>query len=101
MAIEITKTLQAVEYVLYIITKIDIDNSEDFGLSISQDIYQSQGHYTDEFLPIIRKYPTVSSRNARVAIRAVLQEDYNSAVQATEQFLITAGGFYEGGEIVA
>lgn len=101
MAIALTKTLQAVEYNLYIVTSIRLVLTIPTVVQVSQDIYQSAGHYTDDFTPMIHKDIDITSSDAVVAITALLSSNYSAAVTAAEQYLIGAVAYYSGGEIVA
>ena len=53
MAIAITKTLQTVEYGLYCKSNVVFLMTGLVVLNI--DVYQSSGHYTDGFVPIIKR----------------------------------------------
>lgn len=101
MAIQLTKTLQSVEYTLYIISSIRLTQENPETIQVSQDIYQSSGHYGDSFSPIIIKSIDITDTNAVVAIKALLGSNYTSAVTAAEQFLIGAVAYYSNGQIVA
>lgn len=101
MAISLVKTLQAVEYTLYIISDVRLTQQNPETVEVSQNIYQSNGHYSDEFTPLITKTVVITDTNAIVAIKALLSSNYTSAVSAAEQFLIGAVAYYADGEIVA
>lgn len=99
MPIQLTKTLQGQQYTLYIITTVEfIDESR--ALSVVQNIYQSQGHFDDDFLPIIRKRATVTNNTIVRSIRAVLRENYATAVALIETFLVNNVQYYQGGSVV-
>jgi hypothetical protein len=66
-----------------------------------QEIYQSVGHYNDDFTPMIHRELNIANTDAVVAITALLSSNYNAAVTAAEQYLIGADEYYTGGEIVA
>jgi hypothetical protein len=101
MAISLVKTLQSVEYTLYIISSIRLTQSEPESVEVTQSIYQSVGHYTDGFTSMIAKSVMITDENAVVAIKALLGSNYTSAVSAAEQFLVGAVAYYADGTIVA
>ena len=101
MAISLVKTLQTVQYTLYIVSSVRLTLADPETVEVCQNIYQSAGHYSDGFTPIIKRDVTITDTNAVIAIKAVLANNYNSAVTAAEQFLIGAVAYYQDGEIIA
>jgi hypothetical protein len=101
MAIELVKTLQTVAYTLYIKSNIRLIQTDPETVEVNQDIYQSVGHFTDGFTPMITKVVSITDTNVIVAVKALLGSNYTSAVSAAEQYLVGAVAYYADGEIVA
>lgn len=99
MAILLDKTLQGTLYHLYIVSAVQLTPTDPEGIKVKQNIYQSIGHYIDNFVPIILKETTILDTNAVIAIKALLSANYNSAVSAVEQFLISTVPYYQGGVV--
>lgn len=99
MAIELVKTLQTVAYTLYIVSVIRVNL--DGNVEISQSIYESSGHYSDGFLPIITKTVIISDSTALTAMFAILGSNYNGAIMIAEEYLIDNDAYYATGSVVA
>jgi hypothetical protein len=97
MAINLIKTLQSVQYNLYIKTQVNI--THDGSVVIMQDFFQSKGHYQDDFYPIIRKRQIITNPTRVNSIKAALKDDYNEAVNLVEAFLIQNVAYYTGGVV--
>jgi len=98
MAILLTKTLQTVMYNLYIKTELNIVE-QDNRLYLIQNIYQSKGHFDDDFLPIIRRRFNTANPNIIRIVRSLMREDFPSAVLAVETFLVQNVAYYQGGSV--
>jgi hypothetical protein len=96
MAITITKTLQSVEYAdLYFVTSILYSSAT--LVAVALDGYETVGHYTDGFLPIIRKYATVTGGTAASA-HANWPSAIPTAIGIIENVL-NDSGFFENGVV--
>lgn len=96
MAIELTKTLQTVEYGLYLKTGMRLLTAT--MVVVEMKGYQSQGHYTDGFLPIISKIENITDLTTVQAFAG----SYASTVglAAAEAWLIANVAWYSGGAVV-
>ena len=96
MAIAITKTLQTVEYGLYCKSNVVFLMTGLVVLNI--DVYQSSGHYTDGFVPIIKRTENITD-SATVTSFA---SSYASTVgiAAAEAWLVANEAWYSGGSVV-
>lgn len=97
MAIRLVKTLQTVNYTLYIKTTVQLLTQE--SVSVRLKFYQSQGHYQDDFLPIIEKQVTITADNVLQIMQAFYPGNEQIYTQAIEQYLVQAVGYYQGGAI--
>lgn len=98
MPIQLAKTLQTVDYTLYIITDIDLPGSD--RVLINQRIYQSKGHFDDDFLPIILKRQVITNQARVNTIRMLIRTNYDEAINAVETFLTANVPYYQGGVVV-
>lgn len=100
MAISLAKTLQTVSYTLYIVSSIKLISPSSH-IQVSQNVYESSGHRTDSFLPIISKTVTITDSTAISAIVALLGPNYPGAITLAEQYLVDNVAYYSGGTVVA
>jgi hypothetical protein len=98
MAIVLEKTLQQVLYTLYIKTEVQL-SEENKKIYLIQDMYTSKGHFTDGFLPIIRKRLDTGNVNIIRVVKALIEEDRSSAILAIETFLVQNVAYYTGGVV--
>lgn len=96
MSIILQKTLQGVVYTLYIKTTVNL-SEENKRIYLIQNIWQSKGHFTDDFLPIIRRNLDTANTNIISVIRALLKDNHTAAILAIETFLVQNIPYYEGG----
>jgi hypothetical protein len=101
MAIALTKTLQTIGYNLYITNSIRLLFVPELAIEMIQNVYESEGHYTDEFLPIIYKVVSITDGETVSEILALLGPNYPGAIITAEQYLIDNVGYYTGGSVVA
>jgi hypothetical protein len=99
MAIILTKTLQTIEYDLYILTTI-LNPFYTIGLTLDQYTYASEGHFNDGFLPIIRRNVQITDGGTVTTITALFYSDPNGAVEAAETYLVANDAYYAGGSVV-
>jgi len=103
MAIILHKILQDQVFDLYMKTEIALTNQNN--VRVVQKVYESKGHFEDDFLPIILKSTVVSNAQRVNTIKLLLANDYEEAVSVVENFLVNNipyynGGVLENGEII-
>ena len=98
MPITLAKELQGVMYSLYILTQIRLHPSET-SVDITQVMYQSKGHFDDNFLPIIRREVTITNPQRVNTIKTIIKQDYKEAIYIVENFLVSNVGYYDGGVV--
>lgn len=97
MPITLTKTLQSEEYNLYLIIEpIAIVGSR---FIVAVNGYRSQGHYQDNFTPLIVKRETIDSQTLVLAYRALAPFNMVAAVQAIESYMVQSIAYYLGGSV--
>lgn len=98
MAITLPKTLQTVSYTLYFTTTVLYVSATDIGIQC--DGYQSSGHHTDNFVPLIQKRVVIT--NAGVMDSARLNYPFSMAtlVGDVEAYLVASDAYFSGGTVV-
>ena len=97
MAIALTKTLQTVEYNLYGRTALVFHSTEVVVVKVS--IYQSSGHYSDGFVPIITKNHNITDSTVVTAFGSYYSNS-PVAINAAEDWLVANDAWYSGGSVV-
>ncbi len=97
MAIVVSKTLQGVEYMLYFTTEVKQTEGDTIRLVLTG--YQSEGHFNDDFLPIIQKSPVVKNKNRAESVIALYEKNYKEAVELIESFLVGNVPYFVGGVV--
>lgn len=99
MAIELIKTLQGKDYILYIVTNMRLEASTESAIEIHQKIYESKGHFDDGFVPIILKNVVVTNQQRVNTIKLLLGQNYDEAISVVENFLVNNVAYYQGGTV--
>ena len=99
MAISLAKTLQGTAYTLYMTTDILATFQ---GLVVTKEsVYQSSGHRSDGFLPIISKVNVITDITATASINNSYNSgDISAAIATAEAYLINNVAWYSGGSAV-
>src|SRR5260221_14440353 len=95
MAIALAKTLQSVAYTLYITTEILYVGGV---IATKQLVYQSSGHHSDGFVPMVVRYEVVSDATMLSSFNSA--SDYAVAVGLVEAYLVANVSYYSGGSLV-
>lgn len=96
MAIALEKTLQTVSYDLYI--KSSVMFLSPTLLVLETRVYQSEGHYTDGFVPMILRQEVISAS----ATISAFAGNYSSVpgIAAAEAWFVANVAWYSGGVVV-
>lgn len=97
MAIILRKILHEQVYMLYIKTEIALTAQDN--IRVVQKIYESKGHFDDEFVPIIVRAVVVSNPQRVNTIKLLLKASYAEAVSVVENFLVNNAPYYTGGTL--
>lgn len=95
MSIAVTKTLQTVEYDLYVRSNVVFLT---VGLVVVNiDVYESEGHHTDGFVPMIKRTEVITDAGTV----ASFDDSYASTVgiTAAETWLVANVAWYSGGVV--
>jgi hypothetical protein len=99
MAITITKTLQTVLYTgLYFTTTVAYVSTTDIGVQC--DGYQTTGHHTDMFLPIIQRRVVITDAAVMTSARLNYPFGMATLVGDVEAYLVVSDAFFTGGTVV-
>lgn len=99
MAITITKTLQTVLYTgLYFTTTVAYVSATDIGVTC--DGYQTTGHHTDMFLPIIQRRVVITDATVMDSARLNYPFTMDTLVDDVEDYLVASDAFFTGGTVV-
>ena len=98
MPITLVKTLQGIEYTLYSVT--NVQTVLETVILVRPNIYQSYGHFLDNFLPIISRQDVLEDSVLLIAVWPYyLQRDYGTVKSLIETFLVNSVAYYSGGII--
>lgn len=98
MAIQLAKTLQTIAYTFYI--KCNVAAFQPLVVVLEEKAYQSAGHYTDGFVPMIVRREIITDATVVADFNASYWSDEATSILAVETFLLTQA-WYTGGSIVA
>lgn len=98
MAISIEKTLQTIAYTFYVKTNVVVFLPS--VIVLEERVYQSSGHYTDGFVPMIVRRETITDATVIAAFNTSYWSAEATAILAAETYLLTQA-WYTGGSIVA
>lgn len=98
MAISLDKTLQTVEYSLYILPEFILVLPT--LAVVKMKAYQSQGYYDDKFVHIVERVENISDAATCSAIYNGYYMDYASCLTALQNYLINNISWYSGGSVV-
>ena len=99
MAISLAKTVQGTAYTFYITTDLAAVLS---GLVVVREsVYQSTGHKTDGFVPIIARTEVITDSTTTASINTSYNNgDYTGAIATAEAYLVASVAWYSGGSVV-
>jgi hypothetical protein len=95
MPITLTKTLQTVEYDLYM--KTIIAAALPTFVVASLDIYESSGHCDDGFVAIIKKQQSITDSATVATVLVNRFTNQPVAIAAIENYLVANVAWYSGG----
>jgi hypothetical protein len=98
MAITLPKTLQTVSYTLYFTTTVLYVSATDIGIQC--DGYQSTGHHTDNFVPILQKRVVITDADVMTSARANYPFSIDTLVDDVEAYLVADDAYFAGGTVV-
>lgn len=97
MTIALGKTLQTVAYTFHIVSELAYSNA---GMVISQEaVYQSSGHFTDGFVPMIRRQEVITDASVITTVEANKYSDYAVAINTIEDWLVANVAWYATGTV--
>jgi hypothetical protein len=98
MAITLPKTLQTVSYTLYFTTTVLYVSATDVGVNC--DGYQSTGHHTDDFLPMLQKRVVITDAAVMASARMNYPFSMATLVSDVEAYLVASVVYFAGGTVV-
>jgi len=98
MAITLPKTLQTVSYTLYFTTTVLYVSATDIGIQC--DGYQSTGHHTDNFVPMLQKRVVITDADVMASARANYPFSIGTLVGDVEAYLVADDAYFAGGTVV-
>jgi hypothetical protein len=98
MAITLPKTLQTVSYTLHFTTTVLYVSATDIGVNC--DGYQSTGHYTDGFLPLLQKRVVITDSALMDSARLNYPFAMETLVDDVEAYLVADHAYFAGGTVV-
>lgn len=98
MAISLPKTLQTVAYTLYFTTTVLYVSATDVGVQC--DGYQSTGHHTDGFLPMLQRRVVITDDYVMLSARLNYPYNIETLVGEVEDYLVSDDAYFSGGTVV-
>jgi hypothetical protein len=98
MPITLPKTLQTVSYTLYFTTTVLYVSATNVGVNC--DGYQSTGHHTDNFVPMLQKRVVITDAGVVASAQANYPFSMDTLVDDVETYLVSDDAYFAGGTVV-